>query len=540
MEVIFVVVGIIIVLMLMMFMFSGSSSNTTAAAAGSTADKSTSCTSTSCTNGNTCGSTGNCVCGTLAACTGSGVCSNGTCLGPDGTDCADGSTCVGGNCYYKKCTTPISTTTCTKPSDCGTDLSTTDCVEGVCLSKPAAYGCNPGCADGYSCISGKCVNNYKPPKCMTDPTTHKCSTFYSEVCANTGCTLNIADCTTQSDCIIFGSSTESSCINGYCACGGITMDQNYICISNTLYPVSSASSGLYSGSDRILDGYTDYYSLYACGGQICSYGQICNNAKCGPPCTSTSCTNGYSCDTSTGTCSCNGIACTGGQLCVNGSCTNTNTGIACNETNPCTTGECYYGYCINSSGECNIPSDCNDGGTDTDCVNGKCLSKPPMYGCNPGCADGYICDNGKCIFISYPIAGCTAGLANSCPTGQACSTFGCADNNTLISCNTNSDCSPYSSDPYCLKDDSSGDSFCAFGNSYSTYLFQYTQSFSGSNYDYNTGNPCTSDATAPSYIPLLNYTCNTSTGYYTCGTSGVCPTGQVCSTNQTCITDTSY
>ena len=512
MEVIFVVVGIIIVLMLMVFMFGGSSSKT---AAGST-----SCTP-SCTNGNTCGSSGSCMCGTSAACTGSDVCNgtsceaacttancttpgftcdattnlcscngvvcqsgqtcqNNTCISPDGADCADGSTCAGGNCYYGKCAT--STGSCSTVSDCGGDPTTQDCVNKVCLKKPPAYGCNPGCANNYSCKNGTCVS-IDLPECVTTTSPHKCTKQYRGMtCTIGGCDIPIdmTACKTPLDCVNT-TGLDSTCVDGYCACGNIIGDNGYGCIGGTFYSTLCNTPGIYSGTDSILTNYTCFSNNeYRCGGQMCSYGQVCNNDRCGSPCTETSCGGGYSCDTTSGLCSCNGVLCTSGQMCVNGSCISTSTGIACSKTNPCATGECYYGYCINSSGDCVTPYNCNDGGIATDCVNGKCLSKPPAYGCSPGCGDGYGCDGGICgggtVIPDYAFPACATDPTNNiCTDGQLCTNNGCSDN--VVSCTIDSDCIQNGPDAFCLSGENG--SFCASGNSYPVYLEPYYQSFDG-------------------------------------------------------------
>jgi hypothetical protein len=87
-------------------------------------------------------------------------------------------------------------------------------------------------------------------------------------------------------------------------------------------------------------------------------------------------------------------------------------------------------------------------------------------------------------------------------------------------------------DSYCLSNGTH--SFCAFGNSYPTYLSGDLQSFGGT--PYGSGIKCV-PGVASAFSPLLNYTCNSSTGLYECG-NAVCPYGLICNDNQTCVTDT--
>ena len=281
----------------------------------------------------------------------------------------------------------------------------------------------------------------------------------------------------------------------------------------------------------------------------CAGNQVCNGESCENSCTPR-CTNGNTCGSS-GSCMCGtSTACTGNQVCNGGSCENSCTpsctnGNTCGSSGSCMCGTsaactgnqvCYYDKCVTptSATACTKPSDCGTAISTTDCVGGVCLQKPPAYGCNPGCADGYTCFQNKCSsFYGVELPSCaTSPSTNACPSGTFCGLYSCT--NHVTACSSDSDCKAFGSDTYCLKD-SSGGSYCAFGNSYSIYLKTNTQSYGGT--QYGVGNTCAYGSTSSS-IPLLNYTCDTTTGYYTCGSSGACPYGQVCSTDKTCVADT--
>jgi hypothetical protein len=242
-----------------------------------------SCASVTCTNGNTC-TAGTCSCGTNTACTGSTSCVGGNCKLGVGAHCNQEQDCASGICYYGECMTSIKA--CNLPSDCS-DQTTQDCVNGACLSKPAAYGCNPGCADGFTCESGKCVGVYTNgiPKCGTDPTNNGCPTGQECSVVKNGCatTSLFYSCSKNTDCTKLG--PESVCNNGYCSCGNsynLPISSGQVCFGGSQFNGQCGTVGsAYSGTFGALTGYTCASNgNYTCGGAICSFGQSCVNNVC--------------------------------------------------------------------------------------------------------------------------------------------------------------------------------------------------------------------------------------------------------------------
>lgn len=280
------------------------------------------CNSENCTNNNNlCETSGICTCGGSTACTGDEVCDGTKCIPAcnsstictvngyicnetthlcdcNGNICGEGqqcngnscgapdNICAGNHCYYGKCVTSASA--CSATIKC-LEYETQDCINGACISKPAAYGCDPGCADFYKCESGKCTPNGDPLQCQTQsnvacPSGMTCSSRNLGISSiPSGCQYNteLYSCASNNDCSKYGD--ESICINGYCSCGNVypaALFSEGACIGGFAYGLTCPEKGMINGENMPLHGYVCNGTVFSCGGAICAYGEVCVNNTC--------------------------------------------------------------------------------------------------------------------------------------------------------------------------------------------------------------------------------------------------------------------
>ena len=439
-----------------------------------------------------------------------------------GSVCSSGQTCINNACI-ESCNTQSS-----GPCDCG----------GII------------CPDGKVCTNNACVENCATGGCSANnacnETTGQC------FCADTVCiSPSICDdgkCILLCDTCTNGNTCNPS--NGKCECNGITCTGQQQCDNNECQINCTEDCGggtcdkrtgncVCGSSPMCINGNTCNGEQCICGsGDACTnYGEQCITGECIVPCTEQSCAqNGQTCDPTTKKCLCGGSPCNllcvdnnyclescknnqdcANQSCIDGACQEPLAdGRSCTLDKDCENQHCYYGKCTSSFGACTYQTDCTNQATQ-DCVNGACLSKPPSYGCTPGCADGYYCDGNECISFYGQQNDC---VTNGCPDGQLCSyTSGCTDESLLTSCTTNGDCIALGTDAHCTN------GYCSCGNSLSSVITPYSSCIAG-----NTINIYCSGSNDFIYPFIYGYTCNNMK--LSCGDNSTCDYGQVCTNNQ--------
>jgi len=393
-------------------------------------------------------------CGLNSTCSESWVCEcdfvdcEGTCCG-DGQLCSEGSCCTP-DCGARECgPDPVCGTSC---GDCGAGEDCTvigscssgctpDCGIRVCGPDPVCQvSCgdcpeNSSCTTEGQCISG-CVADCSVRECGPDP---NCDVYCGycgpdEICNGSGlCEQCIPDCENKTcgdngcngvcgTCCDFGFCNDmNKCECEFFECNGVCCDDTDICYQDACCAIDcdnkecgddgcgnvcgTCSDNASCNQDGICE--CDYLT---CGSKCCSMGQVCypQDSCCTPDCLNRECgDNG--CGDVCGTC-------LGNAECIDGTCIK-----ECSNSYDCAAPECLA------------------------CVNGFCVTPPPVCQGANDCCTGYYCSFGTCMPVS-----------NFCYSDDDCLDPGlpfCL-NRTCVECTTDDQCDDFF---YCKP----GDNACA-------------------------------------------------------------------------------
>ncbi len=271
-----------------------------------------------------------------------------------GNDCNDGDPNVHPGAFERcDATTDLNCmamTPCPTGTVCAPDsgLCVTQCFEG-------------GCADGFTCTDGRCIDAACAAR--TDPCPD------GTLCRN-------GDCVGPCDGVVCPQGQQ--CTGGACLdpCQGVECPVNQVCVARdpsagTLCGPSCSctdlSVPLCTGStacDARSDSPTAGLCVDAgCESVTCDAGQVCSGGSCVDGCEGVTCPRAQTC--TAGQCVpdlCANVTCPSGQVCSDGTCGDACAGVTCPDGQVCSSGECVADPCYGL--------DCGAGGV---CIDGACV-----------------------------------------------------------------------------------------------------------------------------------------------------------------------
>ncbi|MSP63045.1 MAG: hypothetical protein EXR72_22455 [Myxococcales bacterium] len=315
--------------------------------------------------------------------------------------CANGESCIAGKCASAACSPP--TTKCaTGCANLMTDAKNCGECGKAC---PEGEGCVDGkcgliCPQGQAACDKSCTNLLSDPAhcgdCMT-----KC--LPGNVCSNGKCGVDCQQGLTNCDGLCINLLTDlANC--GVCktACMPGSVCSNGKCDL-------TCQGGLDKCNGTCVDLKSNNANCGACD-TVCPGGQLCSNGLCGVSCVKgfDDC-KGVCADLQTDNANCGvcGMACMKGQLCSGGMC-----GVSCQQGL-----ENCNGTCANLQTDNTNCGKCNAG-----CPKGQACA---LGKCEVGCQQGLDNCKGVCVNLQTDLINC--GVCDTiCPNGTVCKMGKCA------------------------------------------------------------------------------------------------------------------
>lgn len=277
-----------------------------------------------------------------------------------------------------------------------------NCPEGT-VCEPASGLCvtqcfEGGCAPGFSCVGGACVDAACAMR--TDP------------CPD-GTLCRDGECRGPCDGVVCPRGER--CVGGACIdpCEGVLCPSNQVCVARdpsalTLCGPSCACDELVvplcptgTACDARMESPTSGECVEpGCETATCGPGEVCTAGSCVDGCEGVSCPRGHRC--LDGACvvdRCASVSCPGSQVCRGGECFDACDGVSCGEGQICRDGACIPDPCFGV--------ECNPGER---CVSGTCVSEGTFDAGGGGLdAGGGRMDAGRGVAPMDGGCGCRAG-----------------------------------------------------------------------------------------------------------------------------------